>query len=429
MSSGMQDGPILNPGDALKPEKGSPSSRSIIMVAGLVAVIVLTMVLNQFRTPPGGLVREKSAPKTVSIETEKVDKEIFLKQAGARIEALEVERDTLKRIQEQERHEKDEIRKQISDLSKQIGSIQKTGTVVMGDGKGPRAQAGFPPLPPPLAPNGGATAQPASFPVPRGPVAVSQTAIATAATHTDIPFDGLRVLFKADPTAAKKSEKKLWLNTGTIIPVKLLSGMDAPAKTGSGAGSGAGAGGGSQQSPYPVLMVVRDLMKLPNEVRVDARDCFLLGEGIGELSSERVQIRGTALSCVKDNGEAVDIDLKGFINGEDGKLGMRGRVVMKEGALLGRALLAGFVSGISRAFMPYQQGFFIANSPGQAFNLPSGGPLAMAGAAGGMGRAAEILARNYAQMIGNIFPIIEIDAQREVDFVVGTGREVADYFL
>jgi conjugal transfer pilus assembly protein TraB len=260
-------------------------------------------------------------------------------------------------------------------------------------------------------------------------VAVAQVTPQPTAAHADVPFDGLRVLFKADPAAVKKSEKKLWLNTGTIIPVKLLSGMDAPAKTGSGAGAGGGAGGGSQQSPYPVLMVVQDLMKLPNEVRVDARDCFLLGEGIGELSSERVQIRGTALSCVKENGEAVDIDLRGFVNGEDGKLGMRGRVVMKEGALLGRALLAGFVSGISRAFMPYQQGFFVANSPGQAFNLPPGGPLAMAGAAGGMGRAAEILSRNYAQMIGNIFPIIEIDAQREVDFVVGTGREVADYFL
>lgn len=427
MSSGMQDGPILNPGAAVRPEKGGTSTRTIMMVSGLVAIVVLTMVLNQFRTTPGGLMRGKSAPKTVSIETEKLDKEIFLKQAGARIEALEVERDTLKRIQEQERHEKDEIRKQISDLSKQIGSIQKTG-VGIGDGKGTRMPAGFPPLPPPLSSSGGATAQPASFPVPRGPISTTQVGPTATSAHTETPFDGLRVLFKADPAATKKaSEKKFWLNTGTIIPVKLMSGLDAPAKTGSGAGGGGA--GGSQQSPYPVLMVVRDLMKLPNEVRADARDCFLLGEGIGELSSERVQVRGTALSCVKENGEAVDIDLRGFVNGEDGKLGLRGRVVMKEGALLGRALLAGFVSGISRAFMPYQQGFFIANSPGQAFNLPPGGPLAMAGAAGGMGRAAEILARNYAQMIGSIFPVIEIDAQREVDFVVGTGREVADYFL
>ena len=125
---------------------------------------------------------------------------------------------------------------------------------------------------------------------------------------------GIHVLFKADPIAMKKAtEKKFWLNTGTIIPVKLISGMDAPAKAGQGGGSGAG----PSSSPYPVLMVIRDLAKLPNDVTVDARECFILGEGVGELSSERVQIRGTTLSCVKTNGEAVDLELKGFVNGED----------------------------------------------------------------------------------------------------------------
>jgi conjugal transfer pilus assembly protein TraB len=175
-------------------------------------------------------------------------------------------------------------------------------------------------------------------------------------------------------------------------------------------------------------MMVRDIMKLPNEARIDAKDCFLVGEGLGDLSSERVMIRGNAISCVKKNGEAVDIELKGFVSGEDGKQGMRGRVVLKEGALLGRTLLAGFVSGISRAFMPYQSGFFVAQSPSQAFNLPPAGPVAMSGMAGGAGRAAELLARHYSMMAASIFPVIEIDAQREVDFIVGTGRELEGFF-
>jgi conjugal transfer pilus assembly protein TraB len=345
---------------------------------------------------------------------------------------LEVENDVLRRTLDLDHKNQDEIRKQISDLSKQIGSVQRSGGVTFapGDGKGART-SGMPPLPPPLAP-GGASAQPAAFPLPKGGVPAALPAGRPGVTGVqaggavDLPQDGIRVLFKTDPATVKKaSEKKLWLNTGAIIPVKLLSGMDAPAKT----ASGAGAGGASQNSPYPVLMVVRDLMKLPNEVMVDARECFILGEGVGELSSERVQIRGTAISCVKQNGEAVDLDLKGFVNGEDGKLGLRGRVVMKEGALLGRTLLAGFVSGISQAFMPYQQGFVIAQSPNQAFNLPPAGPLAMAGAAGGMGQAARFLARHYSMMAASVFPVIEIDAQREVDFIVGTGRELVDYFL
>ncbi len=138
-------------------------------------------------------------------------------------------------------------------------------------------------------------------------------------------------------------------------------------------------------SPSPILMQIRDLMKLPNDFRVHATDCFLMGEGLAELSSERVQIRGVNISCVRQNGTAVDMTIKGFVAGEDGKAGMRGPVVMKEGAMLARSLLAGFVSGISRAFMPFQQGFVISSSPSQAFTFPPAGQLAMAGVAGGAG--------------------------------------------
>jgi len=52
----------------------------------------------------------------------------------------------------------------------------------------------------------------------------------------------------------------------------------------------------------------------------------------------------------------------------------------------------------------------------------------MSGMAGGAGRAAELLARHYSMMAASIFPVIEIDAQREVDFIVGTGRELEGFF-
>jgi len=38
------------------------------------------------------------------------------------------------------------------------------------------------------------------------------------------------------------------------------------------------------------------------------------------------------------------------------------------------------------------------------------------------------LARHYSMMAASIFPVIEIDAQREVDFIVGTGRELEGFF-
>jgi len=414
---------ILNPGDPIRPEKPAPSK----LLAGVVLVggfIVLSMVLQQFRSDQPSLVRGKAPAKTVSINREAVDKEIYLKDAGARIEALEQQRDQMRRLLDQDGRDKAEIKTHLSDLQKRIDSLLRSGGGVPAGHK----SGTLPPLPPPLSANpvGGGNATPVSaMPVPKGPIPV-QKSIAGAPTALGVPSgsaDGFQV-FRPETTPGKKiSEKKLWLNTGTIVPVKLLSGMDAPART-----AGAQGGGQAANSPYPVLMMVRDIMKLPNEARIDAKDCFLVGEGLGDLSSERVMIRGNAISCVKKNGEAVDIELKGFVSGEDGKQGMRGRVVLKEGALLGRTLLAGFVSGISRAFMPHQSGFFVAQSPSQSFDLPSPGPVAMSGMAGGAGRAAELLARHYSMMAASIFPVIEIDAQREVDFIVGTGRELEGFF-
>lgn len=424
-------GPVLNAGDSLKPAKtGSMNNQTIasIVVGGLILVAI---VMGQLRTPPD-LTIKKGPPKTLSIETEKVDKEIFVKSAGERIEALERERDQLQRTRDLEIKDRELIKIQISDLSTRLSELKARGvSAVVGGPRGPGLSGppgSFPPLPPPLSPtsSSGGPVVPVSLPVSKGVSGVMPSSVGPVAMEPSQA--GIHVLFKADPAVIKKAaEKKYWLNTGTIIPVKLISGMDAPAKAGQGGGGGSGAG--PSASPYPVLMVIRDLAKLPNEVTIDARECFILGEGVGELSSERVQIRGTSLSCVKSNGDAVDIELKGFVNGEDSKLGLRGRVVMKEGAVLGRALLAGFVSGISTAFMPYQQGFNISSSPAQAFNFPSPDRLAMAGAAGGMGNAARLLAKHYSQMAASIYPIIEIDANRDVDFIVGTGRELADFFL
>lgn len=418
-------GPVLNAGDALKTVKAGGMNNQTIaaMVGG--ALILVAIVMGQLRQPPD-LTPRKGPPKTLSMNTDQIDKEVFLKNAGERIEVLERERDHLQRQRDLDTTDKNLIKTQISDLSSKVAELKARGGTGGGAtrvGSGPPGS--FPPLLPPLNPGG--TAQPTSFPVGTG-LATGPgpaTVAASRASSFEPNESGIHVLFKVDPAIAKKaSEKKFWLNTGTIIPVKLLSGMDAPAKAGQGGGAS-----GPSSSPYPVLMVVRDLAKLPNEVTVDARECFILGEGIGELSSERVQIRGTTLSCVKSTGEAVDIELKGFVNGEDSKLGLRGRVVFKEGAVLGRALLAGFVSGISQAFMPYQQGMVLAQSPQAAFQLPGPAPVAMAGAAGGLGNASRLLAKHYAQMAASIFPIIEIDANRDVDFIVGTGREIADYFL
>ena len=120
--------------------------------------------------------------------------------------------------------------------------------------------------------------------------------------------------------------------------VVLLAGLDAPT------------GGQAQNNPHPILMRVLDPAQLPNRYMADMKDCVVTANGYGDISSERAYIRTDRLSCIDQKGGAVDVSLKGYVAGEDGKAGMRGRLVSKQGQALANAFLAGIGSGIGQAF-------------------------------------------------------------------------------
>jgi hypothetical protein len=70
--------------------------------------------------------------------------------------------------------------------------------------------------------------------------------------------------------------------------------------------------------------------------------------GYGDISSERAYLRTENLSCVRADGATLEVKIQGSVYGEDGKVGMRGRLVTKQGQMLANALLAGVVSGIGQ---------------------------------------------------------------------------------
>ena len=136
------------------------------------------------------------------------------------------------------------------------------------------------------------------------------------------------------PRAARTTET--YLPSTAFMRAVLLSGLDAPT------------GGQAQNNPHPVLLRVLDHAQLPNSFRSDVRDCFILGSGYGDLSSERAYVRTESLACVREGGDALDIPLKGVLVGPDGKAGVRGRLVSKTGQVLANALVAGSSRGSAR---------------------------------------------------------------------------------
>ncbi len=97
-----------------------------------------------------------------------------------------------------------------------------------------------------------------------------------------------------------------------------------------------------------MLIRLSDNSVLPNRFRGEYRDCFVIAAGYGDISSERAYLRTENLSCVRADGAALEVKIQGSVYGEDGKVGMRGRLVTKQGQMLANALLAGVVSGIGQ---------------------------------------------------------------------------------
>ena len=320
----------------------------------------------------------------------------------------------------------------IAGLEKKLGDLQdKVGKPVP-----PPGGAGMPPmnlpnafamrsLPPPIAstfPVPPPPAPPASLTKPGAPV---NPANQPAAPYQD---DGIEVGMMDDgPGAAEGKEQpegkeqqrapvkpvktsENYLTSGTFVRAQLLSGLDAPT------------GGQAQSSPQPILMRLIDDGHLPNRFRAQMKECLIVATGYGDLSSERAIIRTESLSCITKSGSALDQQIKGFVAGEDGKAGIRGRLVTKQGQLLANALMAGIGSGLGQAFQ--QNSTLTATSALGTTTSVQPGKQFQSGVTAGVGKAFDRLAQYYIQLAEKLFPVIEVGAGRVVDVILTKGTEL-----
>jgi conjugal transfer pilus assembly protein TraB len=84
---------------------------------------------------------------------------------------------------------------------------------------------------------------------------------------------------------------------------------------------------------------------MPNFRKADLKECFVLADVKGNLATETANMRLNTLSCIKNDGTAIQRIIRGFVAGENGMEGLQGRVVSKQVTLLGRVLAAAFLEG------------------------------------------------------------------------------------
>lgn len=220
---------------------------------------------------------------------------------------------------------------------------------------------------------------------------------------------------KAATVPAQKKEEEAWVPAGSIIQGVLLSGLDAPTSS------------HAQKNPTPIVIRIKKEAILPNFFKVDIRECFIIASGYGVMSTERANFRTETLTCVRHDGGIIETALQGYGIGEDGKAGLRGRLVTKQGALLAKSMTAGFFSGLADAAKPTAVAA-VNTSPGSStgYQSPDFENLMASGLGEGAATALNQVSKFYLDMAKEMFPVIEIDAGRNIEIVLvkGTGLKL-----
>jgi conjugal transfer pilus assembly protein TraB len=186
----------------------------------------------------------------------------------------------------------------------------------------------------------------------------------------------------------------------------LLTGVDAPV-------------GGK---PFPVLLALKEAFASPNSYQVPLKGCFALGKAEGNASSERADIQIVRMSCVLPDGKAFEQGITGYLVGEDGKQGIPGKLVDKEGRKIAFAAVAGVGAGLARAF-GQQQVTNVVTDSGAITSTVTGDALTFGLASGAQGAATE-MQRYFQKQAERLFPVVEIDAGKNVTMVMLSGTKV-----
>lgn len=339
----------------------------------------------------------------------------------------ETQKDWISRSSEQLRKaemENADLKNQLNGLAKQVQGMQndktsatKAPVVLPPEIVPPPMQNGAPgsaatatavtPPPPPPKPLGSASTSvapptggmpllvPDSMPVAQEPRIFKPEAKASASTSAaSAEAEGVKAKIKYT-----KNPYSGFLPAGAFAPVALLNGLDA------------GTSQATQANPLPVLMTITDHATLPGNAKYSVKSCFVLGTGYGDLSAERVYVRYSRMSCVDKHDRLVlSADVTGYLVDSDGKIGLRGKVVDRQGAKLGKAVLAGFAQGLSGAFSQAQS-VMTTTAVGATSTIGGDAAMRAAGLTGAQSAATQ-LAQFYLKEAQAIFPVITIDAGR-----------------
>lgn len=212
----------------------------------------------------------------------------------------------------------------------------------------------------------------------------------------------------------KEEKQELFLPAGSIVSGVLVAGMDVPT------------GNSVMRDPFPSILRIKQEALLPNNYTADIRECVIVASAVGDMASRRAYLRAEAISCVTDEGKAVEANLNAFAVGPDGRNGIPGRLVSKNGEAAMKSAWAGFLGGMAN--LAGTSTFNIGDNETGVFGAMQN-PEVMQSLAGtaalqGAGDAMSRLADYYIEIAEQMKPYIEVNPGIEIDFIIQRGSSL-----
>jgi hypothetical protein len=223
------------------------------------------------------------------------------------------------------------------------------------------------------------------------------------------------ITFDEDDGGDNLLQKQTTFNTqegyipqGSYAPAKIISVVDAQV------------GISSQSNPKPVLLRItgdaKSAIFKDKKLAIDIQGCIITAGAIGELSSEKVYIKLSKMTCAKNNNEVMEVSVQGYISAK-GSNGIRGQVVMKEGSMIGKSFLAGMIGGLGQAYSQSLAPPLTFGGGTTTQTAIGAGDAVKRGIGGGVGQSGNQISQYLIKRAEQYQPVISIPSGIEVEVV------------
>ncbi len=402
-----------------------PAQKRNIVVGAVVAGVVLFGVIGYMSRQQGAQAKKgEEATKQISLDPKLIQKTEYA-EAKKELERRDKEIAELRRGLAELAGKKEQMApgaalieeaKRKFEAEKQTADAKKEETKKGEEKKdAKKEETKFPPVPPPPP------AKTSSLPPPPGG-AKGKGAVTAAREPLETYSGGIEIVRRpagqGQPQQAQPPEEKKKDQSAAVylppsfMPATLLTGFDAPAIE------------KAKDKPMPVLIRVTNLAILPNKVKANLRGCFVIAEAVGNLATERADLRLVSLSCVDKKGQAVvDQKIKGFVVDSDSKVGIGGRVVSKMGEIISRTMFVGALQGVGDAMKAASQTTSLTTAGAAVTTI---NPMMAADAASGQALSQSVakLQEFYMELAKQTIPVVEVGGTKKITIVVSEGVEL-----